>query len=325
MLNRVHYILVTLLLIALLCGCSNQLPPENDSPASSEPLNIEATVIVTQDFGAELVLEQKINIEPGISAMHALQMVTTVETKYGGGFVSSINGISSEYQGVSQSKKDWFLYINGIASNTGAKDYILRNGDVEHWDFRVWSYHQFIPAITGDFPQPFLSGYQTKIVPTVVVYEEACSAEAEALAKKLEGYGVTEVSAISCDLLSDEAKGNSNLIIIALPENGLTSELNKVHGKLGFYAYMEAGEILVLDANGNLADRLRTGYGLIQATQNPWHPKGVGAGESVVWIVTGTDRNGVKSAATVLADNPDGLRYTFAVLISNDTVRKIPE
>ncbi len=325
MLKRAHCIFTILLLIALLCGCSNQLPAENDNPASSEPLNIKATVVVTQDFGKELVLERKINIEPGISAMDALQMVATVETKYGGGFVSSINGISSEYQGASQSKKDWFLYINGIASNTGAKDYIIRGDDVEHWDFRVWSYHQFIPAIIGDFPQPFLSGYQTKIVPTAVVYEEAFPTEAEALAKKLEKYGVTKVSVISGDLLSDEAKKNSNLIIIALPENGLISELNKVRGKLGFYAYMEAGEILVLDANGNLADRLRTGYGLIQATQNPWHPKGVGAGESVVWMVTGTDLNDVKSAATMLANNPDRLRYTFAVLVSNETVRKIPK
>ncbi|GAI85551.1 unnamed protein product, partial [marine sediment metagenome] len=35
---------------------------------------------------------------------------------------------------------------------------------------------------------------------------------------------------------------------------------------------------------------------LIQATQNPWNPKGIGACENVVWLVSGTDEAGVKDA-----------------------------
>jgi len=324
MLKRAHCIVAILFLITLLCGCSTQLPPENDSPTNSEPAKAKVTVVVTQDFGKELILEQKIEIGADTSAMAALQMIADVETKYGGGFVSSINGISSEYEGASQSKQDWFFCINGIASNIGARDYILRDGDVEHWDFRGWSYHQFIPAIIGDFPQPFQSGYQDELKPTSVVYEEAFSAEAEALAKKLKGYGVTEVSAVRCDLLSDEAKGNSNLIIIAVPDNTLISELNNAHKKLGFYAYFEQNTLIAFDAEGNPSGKFGEGCGLIQATQNPWNPKGVGSGENVVWMVTGVDVNGVRSAAEVLTDNNDELRHAFAVVISNKKVIKIP-
>ena len=95
MLKRAHYIIVALLLIALLCSCSTQLSsPENDNPTHSEPAKGQATVVVTQDFGRELILEQKIEIEADTSAMTALQMVADVATKYGGGFVNSINGIS---------------------------------------------------------------------------------------------------------------------------------------------------------------------------------------------------------------------------------------
>jgi len=324
MFKRATYIIAALLLASLLWGCTTQLSPENDNPTNSEPAKAKATVVVTQDFGRELILEQKTEIEADTSAMAALQMVADVETKYGGGFVSSINGISSEYEGAGKSKKDWFFYINGIASNIGARDYILRDGDMEHWDFRGWSYHQFIPAIIGDFPQPFQSGYQDELKPTSVVYEEAFSAEAEALVKKLEIYGVTKVSAVPYDLLSDEAKGNSNLIIIAVLDNTLISELNNAHKKLGFYVYIEQNTLVALDSEGNISGKFGEGCGLIQATQNPWNPKGIDSGESVAWMVTGVDANGVRSAAEALTNNNDGLRYAFAAVISDKNVIKIP-
>ena len=324
MLRRVHYITVVLLLTSLISGCSAQVALENTNPTNNEPVEAQATVVIAQDFGKELILERKVNIGADNSAMAALQMVADVETKYGGGFVSSINGISSEYEGANSNKKDWFFCINGIASNLGARDYILQDGDVEHWDFRNWSYHQFIPAIIGDFPQPFRSGYQDKLKPTSVVYEEAFSAEAEALVGKMKGYGVIEVSAVCCDLLSDEAKGNSNLIIISLLDNTLISELNKAHKKLGFYVYIEQDKLIVLDAEGNISVKYGEGCGLIQATQNPWNPKGIGSGENVVWMVTGVDVNGVRSAVEVLTNNSDELRHAFSLVIKDNAVMKIP-
>ena len=324
MLKRTHYIIAALLLISLFWGCSTPLPPEDNNPSHSEPAKAQATVVVTQDFGKQLILEQEIDLEAATSAMAALQTVADVETKYGGGFVSTINGISSECAGVSQSKTDWFFYTNGVTSNTGAGGYTLRDGDIEHWDFRAWSYHQFVPAIIGAFPQPFQSGYRDRFKPTAVVHEEAFFAEAEALAEELSGYGVAEITAVRYDLLTDAAKGNSNLIIMALPDNTLISELNKAHKKLGFYAYFDQHELIVLDAEGNLAGKYGTGCGLVQATQNPWNPNGVGSGENVVWMVTGTDENGVRSAAEVLTNNNDELRHAFAVVISDKEVTRIP-
>lgn len=275
-------------------------------------------MVVTRDFGKELILEEEVELEPGTNAMAALQAVAEVETKYGGGFVQAINGISSECEGGSQ--RDWFYYINGIALNLGAQDYILQEGDVEHWDFRHWSYLQFVPAIVGDFPQPFLS----KLKPTAVVYEEPFSREAQGLAAKLGEWGVAEVITISDEQLSEETKKESNLIIIAGLENKLISELNEVHKKLGFFAILQQDKIIVLDGEGNLVGEFYAGCGLIQATQNPWHPKGVGSGESVVFMITGTDTEGVKSAANALIKNSDELRYAFAVLVNNTEISKIP-
>lgn len=316
---------MALFLITLLCGCSTQAPvTEHDITTVNSEIENTITVVVTRDFGKELILETDIELKAETSAMDALQAAAEVETKYGGGFVSSINGIGSEYGGADSKKKDWFFYINGVASKVGAGDYILRSGDIERWDFRDWSYQQFVPAIIGDYPKPFWHDRKIAIVPTVIVYEEPFVTEAESLLVSLRETGVSYISAILDDQLSEDIKQKSHLIIIATPENSLISELNTIYKKLGFYAYLEPGKILTTDAAGNIHTEYGSGSGLIQATQNPWNPKGIGAGENVAWMVSGADVNGVKNAATALVNNQGELRYAFAAVVSEGRIVKIP-
>ena len=324
MFKRASTLILLLTVIALLCGCSTPLTTIANGKSASSSIKDTVTIVVTSDFGKELILERDIEIKAGTSAMDALQLVASVETKYGGGFVSSINGVSSEYGGANGKKEDWFFYINGVSSNVGAGDYILQTGDLEHWDFHNWSYHEFIPAIIGDYPQPFQSGYGDKMTQTVVVYEEPFATEAESLVERLKDDGVSQVSAVRDDRLSEAVKEQSNLIIIAGPENGLISELNKVYNKLGFYAYLESGDIMELDATGSLSGEYGAGSGIIQATQNPWNPKGISAGENVVWMVTGADADGVISAATVLTNHQAQLCYAFAAIVNEGQVVTIP-
>jgi len=306
-------IFVLLLLAAIFSGCPAQPSAEGDEPAI-------VTVVVTGDFGRELILAEEIEIGEGTDAMAALQTVAGVETKYGGGFVKAINGLESQ----EASQLDWFYYINGISLSLGAKDYFLSDGDVEQWDLRDWSYRQFVPAIIGAFPQPFLNGVRGEAKPTAVVYDEPFAEEAGALAAKLEEWGVAEVTLNGAEALSEAIKEQSNLIIVGGAESGLILELNELRQKLGFFACMEGGKITALDEKGNPAGEHGAGYGLIQATQNPWNPKGVGSGENVVFMVTGTDENGVRSAANALINNSDGLSYAYAALVNNNEIIKIP-
>jgi len=306
-------IFVLLLLAAVLAGCPAQPAAEGDEPAT-------VTVVVTRDFGREPILAETLEIESGTDAMTALQAVAGVETKYGGGFVKAINGLESQ----ESSQLDWFYYINGISLSLGAKDYFLSDGDVEQWDLRDWSYRQFLPAIIGAFPQPFLNGVRGEVKSTAVVYDETLAEEAAALAASLEGRGVAEVTLNGAETLPEAIKEQSNLIIVGSADNGLILELNELRQKLGFFACMEGGKITVLDGKGNLAGEYGAGWGLIQATQNPWNPKGVGSGESVVFMVTGADESGIKSAVQALIDNSDGLSYAYAVLVNNNQIIKIP-
>lgn len=307
-------IFVLLLLAAVFSGCP--APP----PTASGDDTATATVVVTRDFGRELILAGEIEIGEGTDAMTALQSVAGVETKYGGGFVKAINGLESQ----EASQLDWFYYINGVSLSLGAKDYALGDGDVEQWDLRDWGYRQFVPAIIGAFPQPFINGVRGEVKPTAVVYDEAFTGEAAALAAKLEERGAAKVTLNAAETLPGAIKEQSNLIIVGSAESGLILELNELPKKLGFFAYFEGGKIIALDEKGNLAGDYGAGWGLIQATQNPWSPGGVGSGDSAVFMVTGADESGVRSAANALIDNSDELSYAYAALVNNSQIIKIP-
>jgi hypothetical protein len=302
-----------LLLAVALGGCPSPPPADNGGQST-------ATVVVTRDFGQELILAEEINIGDDTNAMTALKAVAEVETKYGGGFVKAIEGLSSE----ESNHLDWLYYINGISLSLGAKDYRLRDGDTEHWDLRDWSYLQFVPAIIGDFPQPFLSGIKGEVKPTAVVYDPPFAGEAEALAVALEARGVAEVALTGTEALSDGVKEQSNLVIVGGADNGLILELSQMPKKLGFFARLEGGKITVLDEKGEPAGEYGAGCGLVQATQNPWSPRGVGGGESIVFMVSGADNDGVSNAANMLINNSDQLRYAYAILVNNSDIIKIP-
>lgn len=307
-----------------LSGCSD-LQPAQPSPASPAD-GAEVRVVVTRDFGQKLVFDKSVAIDDSTSAMDALKQVAEIETAYSGGFVNAINGLSSQYKGGSSGdKKDWFIYNNGILSNVGALDYILHAGDVEHWDFHDWSLHAFIPAIIGDFPEPFVHGYDGKVHPTIVVYQNGMEEYAETVASKLSQLEVATISIRSTDSLLESEKESCNLVLIGDMDCEFVSELNQVWKRLGFFSRFEGGKLQVYDPEGGIAAEYGAGSGVIQATQSPWNPKGVGTCENVVWMVSGTDDVGVGSAVDALISRYNEFRYVYAVVIAEGEIIKVPQ
>jgi hypothetical protein len=329
--KKSFYFIAGLLVVLILAGCSGQVPssitipaasaPAADSPAESARTGSpEATVVITRDFGREMITNQRISISEPLDAMKALQSAAKVETAYGGSFVKSINGQISNLK----NKLDWFFYINGISANTGAGDYLLQPGDVEIWDFHNWGFQQSILAVTGFFPFTFNQGYAGNIRPTIIAYGDNCQSDAENLHQEMEKQGTAQTNCRAISALSSTDKEVANLILIGTPESPLIKDLNSKWKRLGLFAYFQDGKLVVLDADGEIADRYGAGSGIVLATQNPWNPKGTGAAENVVWMISGTDTAGVSAAVDVLINHATEMRSSFGIIISDSKIIKIP-
>ena len=302
---------VLLLFALVLGGCSTQ-------PLGGTGEDITVRVVATQNFGQELMFDETLEVPPGTSAMAALKQVAEVETAYGGGFVNAIDGVRS-------GKGDWFIYANGILTNVGALDYALRDGDIEHWDLHEWGFRMFIPAIIGDFPEPLLHGYQGEDYPTVIAYADGLREDAESLEIRLAELGVEDVSIQNTSELTEADKQRSNVILIGTMDCELVSELNRAWDRLGFFVHFEDGMMVVHNAKGEAEAEYGADCGLIQATQSPWNPKGVGACQNVVWMVSGTDEAGVKSALDAMINRHDEFQYAYAIVVTGGKIVKVPQ
>jgi hypothetical protein len=120
-----------------------------------------ATLWVTRDRGATVLHSEQ--VPPGESVLQALDRVASVKTRFGGRYVRSVDGLEEHGQ------TSWFYYVNGYLADRSAADYRLRPGDVAWWDYRAWRNPLQDPVVLGAFPQPFLSGYDGRRRPAVVV------------------------------------------------------------------------------------------------------------------------------------------------------------
>ena len=121
--QRLYCLLFTLLIL----GCTSTAPPEST-----------VRMIVSRDLGETVLLDTEVTSSG--STIGFLNLVSEVETTYGGKFVDSIAGIRTEPEHA------WFYYVNGELMGVGAAAYIPKNGDVIQWDYHYHSENPFEPA-----------------------------------------------------------------------------------------------------------------------------------------------------------------------------------
>jgi len=80
----------------------------------------EVELSVTRDYGSEVLVDQRDSISESDTVLRLLDRNAEVETRYGGGFVQSIDGLSGEPTDGRAS--DWFFYVNGIESPVGGAE-----------------------------------------------------------------------------------------------------------------------------------------------------------------------------------------------------------
>jgi hypothetical protein len=238
-----------------------------------------------------------------------------VKTRYGGGFVESIDGRSGGTHDGDPS--DWFYYVNGVQAPKGASETNLDAGDRIWWDLHDWSQTDDVPAVVGSYPEPFVGGIEGKRYPVRVECSEPSGSACATVHSRLSALGVPTAGAA----VSDEEE-QSTLRVLVGPYSALGDSLS-VHDVgagprySGVYARFSAGGrvLSLLDPAGSVIRTLGPGAGLVAATRY--------GEEAPVWLVTGTNAAGVSRAASSLSES--ALRNCFALALEpSGTAQPVP-
>lgn len=279
---------------------------------------------VTREYGTVPVLRRSVEAKEADTVMRVLEANAEVETRFGGGYVHSIEGVAEgERDG---DPYDWFFYMDGVESPVGAASVDLEGGESVWWDYRDWSATNHVPAVVGQWPAPFLDADGAQPDPVVV----ECAGESRG---SFVGSDTTKEPRDACEATRG-ALEREGVELSAGPPKGavrvLVGTWERLRGdaaaplleagpaESGVFADFEARgggyEVVALDEDGGGARRLGTGAGLVAATSR--------YGGSPVWFVTGGTPGAVRDAADLLDEAH--LRDHYAVANVDGTETPLP-
>ena len=265
---------------------------------------------VTREFGAAPMLERSLEANESDTVMRALEGAAAISTRYGGGYVQSIEGVEGGQR--DGRPFDWFFYVDGVESPIGAADYALQGGERIWWDYRDWAATNHVPAVVGSWPAPFVGGYEGRRHPVTVECEgggEACAR----VRQELESAGVS--------IAGDSPPGAIRVLVgpwARLRGDPVAALVEAGPQESGVFADFERGrsgyELVGLVAGGEAVRHLGPGAGLVAATRRYDGPP--------VWVVTGGTAAAVRAAAGLLGAAK--LRHHYAVASEDGKETPLP-
>jgi hypothetical protein len=248
-------------------------------------------IVVTREFGAGVLRQIDRPAAKGEETVMSLlkRNDSAVTTRYGGGFVQSIDGVAGGQE--AGQPVDWFYYVNGIQAGKGAAATKVHPGDHIWWDRHDWSQTEQVPAVVGSFPEPFLNGMDGKRLPVRVECAEVAGYACRAVAARFRELRVP------AGIAGIGASGEPQTLHVLV---GRWTRVREAEGaraidggprSSGVYARFssDGSTLTVLDARGRATRKLTGGTGLVAATRH--------AEDAPVWVITGTDAAGVDLAA----------------------------
>jgi hypothetical protein len=273
---------------------------------SGSPSGGKVTIRVTQDFGhTELAPAKSEAARDGETVMRLLQRNFTVATRFGGGFVQEIDGVSG---GRAKGRRvDWFYYVNGVEASNGAADHKIAPGDRVWWDHHDWGSAQRIPAVVGAFPEPFASGVGGKKLPIRLVCMGDAGRSCDEVETRLQQAGV---KAIARSNLEQSVGKVLRILVGAWPDvrkDIAAQQLEKGPEASGVFARptSDGRRLALLDSRGGVQRTLGPASGLVAATSF--------ADQEPTWLVTGTDEVGVAAAAAAVTEEQLSDRFALAI------------
>jgi hypothetical protein len=272
-------------------------------------------LVVSSDFGARLLpATGPLQVKGQETALSLLERNYRVATSDGGGFVESVDGLSGGQE--AGAPVDWFYYVNGVEATRGADATDVRSGERIWWDRHDWSQTEGVPAVVGSFPEPFLNGVEGRRLPVRVECASVAGSACRTVAARLRAVGVTAtISAIAGE---GAARALRVLVApwVAVKREAAAAGLASEPRVSGVYARFSSNgrTLALLDGSGRIVQTLSPDAGLIAATRR---------GESVpVWLVTGTDGQGVTLAARTFDQGT--LQNRFAVALGPSGAIALP-
>ena len=282
---------------------------------------------VTREFGAVPMLERSLDAGEADTVMRLLEGNADITTRYGGGYVRSIEGVEEAQRG--GHPYDWFYFTDGNEAPIGAAEGSVHQGERIWWDYRDWSATNHVPAVVGSWPAPFAHGYDGRKRLTVLECEgggAACGTVRAALEEA------------GADLLATTGDGSGGASGAGGP-NGSAEAIRVFVGPWArirsdpAVAQIEAGPqrsgvfaefdrrgsgygLRALDENGDPATWLGSAAGLVAATRRFEEPP--------VWVVTGVTRGGVEAAAGLLDAEKLRDHYAVAIEAGEETALPVP-
>jgi hypothetical protein len=265
---------------------------------------------VTRGFGADSLLSLRAPNNHGEeTVMSLLLRNATVTTRYGGGFVESVDGHSGGHEG--GQPVDWFYYVNGVQAPKGAAETNVQQGDRVWWDLHDWSQTDEVPAVVGSFPQPFLTGVEGKRLPVRVECALPAGTTCRTVTSHLRAAGIT--SAVAELGPAGEEPDTLRLLVGTWSQVSGDPGARKLESgpsASGVYARPSSSgrSIALLDAQGATVRTLTGSDGLIAATRY--------TEQEPEWLITGTDVAGVQLAASHLDEAALYDRFAVAITAS---------
>jgi hypothetical protein len=287
----------------------------------------DVTLTVTRDFGTTPIGAVTAKQVPGSeTVMRMLERHFPISTRYGGGFVQSIDSRAGD-----GAQDDWFYYVNGIEAAHGAATTAVHRGDRIWWDLHDWQATDSIPAVVGSFPEPFQHGEGGKRLPTTLECATDVMTACNRVAGELAALGVPAGTQLLGTGSGEDSLGVvvgtwgdiRNEIAASLIEHGPgTSGVYARFAPTGPRAAAAAGTsatagtetLQLLNPAGQVARTLGAGAGLVAATAD--------SSSTPTWLITGTDAAGVAAAAN--AFNPGALHDHFALAVQGSADVPVP-
>ncbi len=273
-------------------------------------IGTDIQLLVSKDFGVSCLGNYSIISVEKMSVMEILKSNLKVVTAYGGGFVSSLEGLKNG-AATGGLRQDWFFYVNGIASNRGADQVSVTGGDRIWWDYHGWQTGIAQTAVIGSYPEPFINGVNRGNNRVTIMVAPESKDWADKLAGQLKNKG----SQVIVTGIDDNKLANRNgpVIVIGkwseLADCSVLKVLNDGGARNGCSMQFAEESLKLLDNTGQVKNEVGDGWGVIVAN-------GRGLGDTApLWLLTGNDEAAVEQTVKIIVNEPDKIAGRFGVAV----------